>query len=226
MRWPKPHRKAFESHVQYERGVLRVCDDLHHLKSYARVFVVSFGKAAHRMAEVLARQVGPTVEGIIADPNPHPYQLSGYRYFQGGHPQPNEESVRAGEAILKTLNALNDQSLAIFLISGGGSAVVEKPADDEISLADLVATYKALVLSGAPIAQINAVRKHSPRERRAHGPAPQGRAAGFHPGVRRPGERAGLSFLRANHARFLHGGGLLPHCARVQHAAGFSRISP
>lgn len=153
-------RRAFESHVQYERGVLRVCDDLHHLKSYARVFVVSFGKAAHRMAEVLARQVGPTVEGIIADPNPHPYQLSGYRYFQGGHPQPNEESVRAGEAILKSLNALNDQSLAIFLISGGGSAVVEKPADDEISLADLIATYKALVLSGAPIAQINAVRKH------------------------------------------------------------------
>lgn len=153
-------RKAFESHVQYERGVLRVCDDLHHLKSYARVFVVSMGKAAHRMAEVLARQVGPTVEGIIADPNRHPYQLAGYRYFQGGHPQPNEESVRAGEAILKALSGLNEQSLAIFLISGGGSAVVEKPVDDEISLADLIATYRTLVLSGAPIAQINAVRKH------------------------------------------------------------------
>lgn len=153
-------RRAFEHHVQYERGVLRVCDDLYNLKSQARVFVVSLGKAAHRMAEVLARQVGPTVEGIIVDPNQHPYQLSGYRYFQGGHPQPNEESVRAGEAILKSLSALNDQSLAIFLISGGGSAAVEKPVDDEISLADLIATYKTLVLSGAPIAQINAVRKH------------------------------------------------------------------
>ena len=79
-------RKAFDRHVQYDHGVLRVSDDLHDLKSYGRVFVASFGKAAHRMAEVLSRQVGPTVEGIIADPNRHPYQLAGYRYFQGGHP--------------------------------------------------------------------------------------------------------------------------------------------
>jgi hydroxypyruvate reductase len=152
--------KAFDRHVHYERGVLRVCDDLYHLKSYSRVVSISFGKAAHRMAEILARQVGATVEGIIVDPNRHPYQIAGYRYFAGGHPQPNEESVRGAEAILKTLGALNPQSLAIFLVSGGGSAAVEKPADAEISLPDLVATYKALVNSGAPIAQINAVRKH------------------------------------------------------------------
>jgi glycerate 2-kinase len=152
--------KAFERHVGYDRGVLRVSDDLYDLKSYSRVLAVAFGKAAHRMAELLARQVGPTVQGIIADPNQHPYQLPGYRYFAGGHPQPNEESVRAAKAILNSLGALNQQSLAIFLISGGGSASVEKPVDDEISLGDLIATYKALVLSGAPIAQINAVRKH------------------------------------------------------------------
>jgi glycerate 2-kinase len=152
--------KAFDRHVQYDRGVLRVCEDLYDLQSYSRVLAVALGKAAHRMAEILARQVGATVQGIIADPNPHPYQLPGYRYFAGGHPQPNEESLRAGEAILKSLSALNAQSLAIFLISGGGSAAVERPVDDEISLPDLIATYNALVLSGAPIAAINAVRKH------------------------------------------------------------------
>ena len=153
-------REAFERHVQYDRGVLRVCEDLYDLKSYSRVLTIAIGKAGHRLAEILARQVGPTVQGIIADPTPHPYQLPGYRYFASGHPQPNEESVRAAEAILKSLNALDEQSLAIFLISGGGSAAVEKPVDDEISLPDLIATYQALVLSGAPIAQINAVRKH------------------------------------------------------------------
>lgn len=152
--------KAFDRHVHYQRGVLRVCDDLYDLSSYTRTVCISFGKAAHRMAEILGRQVGTTVTGIVADPNRHPYQLPGYRYFAGGHPQPNEESVRGAEAILKTLGALNPQSLAIFLVSGGGSAAVEKPADSEISLPDLVATYKALVNSGAPIAQINAVRKH------------------------------------------------------------------
>jgi glycerate 2-kinase len=152
--------KAFDRQVHYQRGVLRVCDDLYDLKSYSRVVSIAFGKAAHRMAEILARQVGATVEGIIVDPNRHPYQLAGYRYFAGGHPLPNEESVRGAEAILKTLGALNPQSLVIFLVSGGGSAAVEKPADSEITLPDLVATYKALVNSGAPIAQINAIRKH------------------------------------------------------------------
>ncbi len=152
--------KAFDRHVQCERGVLRVCEDLYDLKTYSRVLAVSFGKAAHRMAEILARQVGSTVQGIVVDPNQHPYQLSGYRYFQGGHPQPNAESVKGAEAVLKSLAALNEQSLAIFLVSGGGSAALEKPVDEEISLDDLIATYKSLVHSGAPIAQINAVRKH------------------------------------------------------------------
>ncbi|HKW76080.1 MAG TPA: DUF4147 domain-containing protein, partial [Terriglobales bacterium] len=85
--------RAFEHHLDYQRGVLRVGDDLYDLNTCARVLVVSFGKAAHRMAEILARQAGSSLGGIIADPNQHPYQLPGYRYFQGGHPQPNEESV-------------------------------------------------------------------------------------------------------------------------------------
>jgi glycerate 2-kinase len=152
--------KAFSRHLGYESGVLRVCDDLYPLGSYSRVLAVSFGKAGHQMAEILSRMVGTTVHGIVADPNPHPHQLPGYRYFAGGHPHPNAESVRAAESILKSLATLNSESLVLFLVSGGGSAVVEKPADPEISLDDLIATYRALVHSGAPIAQINAVRKH------------------------------------------------------------------
>jgi glycerate 2-kinase len=48
----------------------------------------------------------------------------------------------------------------LFLISGGGSSIVEKPADDETSLDDLIKSYRALVHSGAPIAEINTIRKH------------------------------------------------------------------
>src|SRR5947208_16747113 len=73
---------------------------------------------------------------------------------------PNAESIRAADTMLKSLNALNGSSLVIYLISGGGSATAEKPTDDEISLADLVVTYGALVHSGAPISEINAIRKH------------------------------------------------------------------
>ncbi|HWX56587.1 MAG TPA: DUF4147 domain-containing protein [Verrucomicrobiae bacterium] len=152
--------KAFARHVHYDRGVLRVGDDLYDLQAYSRVLAVSFGKAGHRMAEALAQQAGTTIGGIIADPNPPTHQLAGYRYFGGGHPHPNAESVRAAEAILKSLAALDANSLALFMISGGGSAVVEKAADANLSLDDLIATHRTLVQSGAPIAKMNAVRKH------------------------------------------------------------------
>src|SRR5208282_1627140 len=84
----------------------------------------------------------------------------GFRYFHGGHPTPTAESISAANAILKSLSALDSTSLVIFMISGGGSSIVEKPVDDDISLPDLAATYQTLVYSGAPIAEINAIRKH------------------------------------------------------------------
>ena len=152
--------KAFRRHVSCERGVLRVCEDLYDLNSYARVFVTSIGKAAHAMVEALQNQAGDRFEGIIAGPQIDSPQLRGFRYFRGGHPLPNQESIHAGHAILKSLGSLDAASLVIFLLSGGGSSMVEKPIDDEISLADLISTYEALVLSGAPIAEINAIRKH------------------------------------------------------------------
>ncbi|MBI1740986.1 MAG: DUF4147 domain-containing protein [Acidobacteriales bacterium] len=151
---------AFARHVHCERGVLRICEDLYDLDSYSRVLVVSIGKAAHTMAAALEAQVGSRLEGIVASSVQPASQVRGFRYFQGGHPTPTPESIQAADAILKSLNSLNAASLAIFLLSGGGSSIVEKPMDDEISLPDLVATYRALVLSGAPIAEINAIRKH------------------------------------------------------------------
>jgi len=152
--------KAFERHVNYERGVLRVCEDLYDLNAYSRVFVVSIGKAGHTLVEALEAQVGSRLEGIVASSVDPGSQVHGFRYFNGGHPTPNADSVRAAEAILKSLNAQTASSLVIFMLSGGGSSMAEKPIDDEIALPDLIATYRALVLSGAPIAEINAIRKH------------------------------------------------------------------
>ena len=117
------------------------------------------------MAEALTKQIGqPAPEnsftGIVADSVAPASQLRGFRYFQGGHPAPNAESINAASAILKLLEPQTSASLVIFLLSGGGSSIVEKPIDDEISLDDLIATYRALVHSGAPIAEMNAIRKH------------------------------------------------------------------
>jgi glycerate 2-kinase len=152
--------RAFERHVSCDRGVLRVCEDLFDLNAYARVLVLSIGKAGHTMVNALEMQAGRRFEGIVASSVQPGAQVPGFRYFLGGHPTPNEESVRAAQAMLKSLAAQNESSLVIFLLSGGGSSIVETPIDEEISLADLIETYRVLVHSGAPIAEINAVRKH------------------------------------------------------------------
>jgi glycerate 2-kinase len=153
--------KGFARHVHCERGVLRVCEDLYDLQAYSRVLVISIGKAGHTMVEALTLQVGESsLEGIVASSVEPAAQVRGFRYFRGGHPTPNAESIRAALAIRKALEAQTTASLVIFMLSGGGSSIVEKPIDDEISLDDLIATYRALVHSGAPIAEINAIRKH------------------------------------------------------------------
>jgi glycerate 2-kinase len=152
--------RAFARHVNCDRGVLRVREDLFDLHSYSNVFVASLGKAANTMVEALVEQAGASLEGIVASSVEPATHIRGFQYFRGGHPTPNAESIRAAGAMLKALDAQPASALVIFLISGGGSSIVEKPIDDEISLDDLIATYRALVHSGAPIAEINTVRKH------------------------------------------------------------------
>jgi|SRR5216683_3077969 len=153
-------QQAFARHLHCERSVLRICDDLYDLNAYGRVFVIAIGKAAHTMLIALHKIAGTRFEGIVASSVEPEFQIRGFRYFHGGHPVPNAESIRAADAMLKSLNAQTESSLVIYLISGGGSAAAEKPIDNEISLDDLIATYRVLVHSGAPIAEINAIRKH------------------------------------------------------------------
>src|ERR1035438_2655608 len=155
---------AFARSLHCEHRILRIGEDLHHLDSYQRMFGVSIGKAPHTMAAALEGQVGSNLEGIVAASVEPASQIRGFRYFHGGHPTPTAESIQAAAAILKALSALDATSLVIFMISGGGSSIVEKPVvslkDEDISLPDLAATYRALVHSGAPIAEINTIRKH------------------------------------------------------------------
>jgi len=89
---------------------------------------------------------------------------AGIQFFAGGHPVPNEASFAGASAALAMLRALGDASaentLCVFLISGGASAMMELPLDPAISLADTVAFHQSLVHSGASIIEINCVRKH------------------------------------------------------------------
>ncbi len=152
--------RAFSRRFQRQGRYLHNENEVYDLEAFDRALVISIGKAGHTMAESFANIAGTGLTGIVAAPGTPPSQLFGFRYFSGGHPLPNDDSLRAGEWILRFVQSLSPQSLAVFLISGGASAIAEKPISAGISLADVIQTYKALVHSGAPIAEINAVRKH------------------------------------------------------------------
>lgn len=151
--------QAFTRNLEYSRGTLRICEDLYLLESYESVSVVSIGKGAHSMVDALAAHVTGKMSGIVAGTTEASSQVHGFRYFKGGHPLPTVESFVAGRAILRYLRNQPESGLVIFLISGGGSAAVEFPVEG-LDLADIVETYRVLVHSGAPIAEMNAIRKH------------------------------------------------------------------
>jgi hydroxypyruvate reductase len=154
---------AMERHVVIAGGAMEVDDHRYVLQEYGRVVVVAIGKAAGSMAEALLKRVGNDsgrFEGIVAGFSQAGSLPKNFRSYPGGHPTPNEDSFRAATDILQTLNGLNDRDLVIFLVSGGGSSMVEQFLDAGISVDAMAATHKALVECGAPITAMNAVRKH------------------------------------------------------------------
>jgi hydroxypyruvate reductase len=83
-----------------------------------------------------------------------------FRYFEGGHPLPNEASFAAARATLALLRKAKKDTLVFFLISGGGSAMFDLPLDSQITLEDTVDFHRLLLASGAPIQEMNTLRKH------------------------------------------------------------------
>ena len=81
-------------------------------------------------------------------------------FMQGCHPLPDAASLAATETVLELLRWATNRTAVLFLISGGASAMLEAPLDPQLSLADTAAFYQALIGSGMPIAQMNALRKH------------------------------------------------------------------
>jgi glycerate 2-kinase len=132
------------------------------LRDFDEVVAIAFGKAAFAMAQALSAILAPEfrVNGIVVGPDAQRRALPDWDAFSGSHPLPTEESFTAGRAILDRLARCGQKSLVIFLISGGGSAMVESPLDPSLRLDDFRHLNSALVGCGAPIESINVIRKH------------------------------------------------------------------
>jgi glycerate 2-kinase len=132
------------------------------LRAFDRICVIAAGKAAHGMVDGLVPVIPSNLafDGVVSAPT-HPAKvLGGLQYFIGGHPIPNRDSWQAAEAVLASLKTCDEKTLVFFLLSGGGSALVELPLDEKQTLKDVQQLYSALVTCGAPIADIGKVRRH------------------------------------------------------------------
>ncbi len=134
----------------------------YNLAEFEKLRLVAMGKASHAMVDGLAQVLTPFVrfEGVVAAPALPRRAIPGLRYFAAGHPVPNEESWKAAEAILALLKRCDEKTLVFFLLSGGGSALVELPLDPRQTLEDIRQVHEALVTCGGSIDEINAFRKH------------------------------------------------------------------
>jgi glycerate 2-kinase len=134
------------------------------LKKYSKTTVVGAGKAAASMAMAVENYwpQGNSLNGVVITRYGHALPCKHIRVVQAGHPVPDEAGELAAQEIFDVVaNAASDE-LVIVLISGGGSSLLSLPATD-IPMSDLKALTQMLLASGAPIQDMNVVRKHLSR---------------------------------------------------------------
>jgi hydroxypyruvate reductase len=131
------------------------------LSRFKRIIVIAVGKASVPMARAIEDSLGGRIaDGLVATNAVVGESPRLLPVIFGGHPLPNAGSLDAASKALKTLRANDSEdTLVLFLISGGGSALFELPIDAAITLDDLQAVNRALVGCGAVISEMNVVRR-------------------------------------------------------------------
>ncbi|SMX47787.1 glycerate kinase type-2 family protein [Maliponia aquimaris] len=126
-----------------------------------RLVVIGAGKASARMAEAVEAHFGPC-KGLVITRYGYARPCKGIEIVEAAHPVPDAAGLAATRRLLDLVAGLGPDDLVIALISGGGSALLCAPADG-LTLDDKMAVNRALLASGAPIGQMNVVRKHLSR---------------------------------------------------------------
>ncbi len=168
-------RAAVHRAMQREGNRLRVQNRTYDLSRIKRVLVIGLGKASAAMAQAVEQIFDKRIErGVVVVKYGHLAPLERIELHEAGHPLLDENSLRGTQKLLALLDAADENDLIVCLISGGGSALFEMPVAG-VSLDDFRATTAVLLRAGAPINELNTVRKHLSQvkggqlARRAHG---------------------------------------------------------
>lgn len=152
--------EAVGRHVKRQDEILKVGDKSYDLKYFSRVIVVGAGKASAAMAQPLEELLGDRLkEGLVQVKYGHSLPLRKIRIVEAGHPVPDKSGIEGAHQIVQLVKSATKKDLLIFLISGGGSALLPSPVEG-LTMEDEQRTTQILLESGANIHEINAIRKH------------------------------------------------------------------
>ncbi|NPV76951.1 MAG: glycerate kinase [Anaerolineae bacterium] len=143
-------------------SLLQIGDSDFDLRKVGRVFVIAFGKAAIPMTQATYEILSDAIEAgvVITKHIDYSSELdTRFKLFQGGHPIPDEGSLRGTQAVLSLATDLHKDDLVICLVSGGGSALFTMPREG-VAIDDLQVIIRRLLECGATISEINTIRKH------------------------------------------------------------------
>jgi len=154
---------AVRKSIRAGKLALTICDARFDITN-RDIYAIAAGKAAYPMATALQSQLGESfTTGVVSGipPSDASWRMDArWKQFEGGHPLPNDASFLAARESIFLLKTANEKrGLVIFLISGGGSAMLELPVNKLITLEDLQAANQTLVNCGASIGEINSVRR-------------------------------------------------------------------
>ena len=154
--------RALRGAIKLQGQRIEIFDAAYDPASARRLYSIAVGKAAGAMASALDEILGERIgRGVISAPAAGAGPLPGrWEAFAGGHPLPNRDSFEAARAAFRLLErASREGATVIFLISGGGSAMIEWPSDPALTLEDLREANRVLVSCGADISEVNGVRR-------------------------------------------------------------------
>ncbi len=126
-----------------------------------RTLVIGAGKAAAAMALAVEQNwpADSALDGLVITRYQHGLLTNRITVIEAGHPVPDESGERAAQEILRRVKTLTKDDLLLVLVSGGGSSLLTLPVEG-LLMADLINVTKQLLMSGAPIQDMNTVRKH------------------------------------------------------------------
>ena len=123
-----------------------------------KVVLIAVGKAAWQMADAAYSFLGNRNSGgvVVTKYDHSKGRIGNLEIYEGGHPVPDENSYRGTSAAIKAVEGLGEEDIVLFLVSGGGSALFEKPL---IPSSDMARLTSELLASGASITEMNTIRK-------------------------------------------------------------------